>query len=1118
MAANPWNPGHHRNLVTLSWINTPPPPTRTLRAVNAQEDALFTSEPRLTVYAQTVRRLLMQKVRATELVDMVLREMGEVEWVEVPGTRRPRRLNVQCNNIASIPPADGTCHFDRLPAELLKAVFSASLPPRLQTIEPSCGGAGPESLEKRELRPNRVADLMVLSKKLCSHVAEMVYEERTFSIHVHQGQRNAGIEFLHVGRQPLQYQADVKDGRFSKFSPGELFGFSRIKKLEINIYPGDGKCRHTAINTYYMLLALVNLLSDRDDDPGKRITSLDIRFVATYARSHNILQGRTAIPAAESPWWDPYNNQPRETSFHGISDIQLMLQPFARLFGVHNVDITAPVTVAQHQPTIEFVSALRRCMQGKSQSVTFNHTSLNAQLEGMRAVHEDYMLKVLYGGAMVEDDKLEDVRDDDNDDDNDNEDDDDDDDDGDGPHDGRQDTPHDGGEDYGPEDDEEDDSDDDGDDGPDTGMLGGVKIEHKKHGRSPSGQEDAGGGRKRVHFSDDISSSDDQRDARSLMDLDDPSASRDSVFGSRFLAADLEIDSIQRFAMIAETSEEDARLFLGRSNWNLEDAVWDYMDSLAENSEDEDAMRLGISMSLEELELMTSEDQPATVRRSRDMRTGRELDNGMSPTRSGRGDGYIALAQDQPTYSSAPAGPSAQEIQRRRLFKSLLTQDEEAEDAKVNGKGKGKWNNPSNFSQQEDKYEPYNGYDTMMADADWEPYPATEPAASTAVGTSQDHSLAERNTQDERLNTQFRMLAAAFPGADARVSDPDQDVASSLYDLQSSRYFSVDTPQLQSYPGGPGMVNVPEYPQPQIYSGAPGPVYGPAEAASSTPRPSMPPMARPRREFDRVRPPTEQPMVDSFERFKALKAATRERLRLGGPQFARPDLAQSLEDLFDSRAADLAASSQRVTDYLDSSRPAPPPAPTIQANTADDYPEWAGTSYWSAPVEPASAPEPAPAPEPAFEVPAPSSPATNRAPTLDFAPMTVPRKTARQRDTARQRNTIRQALDSMINPSGSRVLRPVFPTQDGGHAAFVATATPAATPAAGHATATPATVMPISAVHATTTASTAASTSSAPATTEPSLSNQIRARRDMLRAMLAAENDSSSDSDSEGEL
>jgi hypothetical protein len=937
MSANPWHPGHQRDKMT-ALTPTYPPLSNILLPVNDQEDAEFTSIPMRPSHALDLRRVLAQR-SCDDLAYGILKEkLGEVEWIEVPSTRRPRALPpVQSGDIASIPPADGTCYFDRLPNELLKAIFSASLPPREDIIEPRCGDALPQ----RAPRANRVADLLVLSKNLCGHVAETVYEERIFDIHVHQGQRNAGIEFLHVGRQPLQYQADVKDGRFSKFRPNDIFGFSRLKKLNIRIYPTEGKSRHTAVNTYYMLHALVNLLGDRVDKSENRITSLDINFVPNCHKS-TTLQGRNKIRAAETPWWDTENNKPREKSFHGISDIQLMLQPFARLYGVHNVDILAPEIFSHHQPTVDFVIALKRCMKGESQSADFNNSSLNAQLDGMRVVHEDYMMKVMHGraGAMVETDKLDDVREDDGG----AEDFGNDDDDGDGAPHGPRDDPdvNDGG-----DDNDSEGSDSDGDNGPDSGMLKREDGGYTKRelSVSPSGQEDAKGGRKRVRFSDNISTNDNHAVGESSrMDLDDSPSSRNGVFGSRFLATESEIDLIERFAGIYDTTEEDARYWLSRSSWDIGVAASEFLDALQEheaetleNGSDDDAMRLGIAMSISDLEArMRGEDSRARVT-GRDMRAGRELDNGASPTRFGRDD-----------------GPSAHtRAQRRHLLESHPTQDEEAEDAKANGKGKGKAkktdnddndaddeedgsrrnnlsnhdeliakrNNPSNFGHQEANVERYNPHDTEMTDDVYGPPQTAQPAAwntDGAVGNPQSNSATERIARIARELDGF-FTAQGLKRTSQVSSDSESDVFT----------FRPQAPNFT-----PALPRVDD--RPLAY----GPVYSTAPASFVVHPPRIQPFRRPLFPSPHVRPWTEQDSTSAIQRRISKEA-----------DFLRGEAQRNASDPARAALTDLAL--QRLQ-----RRSALLPQPSVPTNTAADYPQWAGASYWSAPVETAPAPGP----------------------------------------------------------------------------------------------------------------------------------------------------------------
>ena len=69
---------------------------------------------------------------------------------------------------------------------------------------------------------------MVLNKQICDEISEVLYEERIFVIHVHEGLHKGGIELLETGRQPLQFRTE-DDTRFWKFSKDEQFGFDRLK-------------------------------------------------------------------------------------------------------------------------------------------------------------------------------------------------------------------------------------------------------------------------------------------------------------------------------------------------------------------------------------------------------------------------------------------------------------------------------------------------------------------------------------------------------------------------------------------------------------------------------------------------------------------------------------------------------------------------------------------------------------------------------------------------------------------------------------------------------------------------------------------------------------------------
>ncbi|KAI7308485.1 hypothetical protein KC315_g13332, partial [Hortaea werneckii] len=156
---------------------------------------------------------------------------------------------------AETPPRDGKCPFMTLPTELRRAIFADSLPARDVAIPVRCEDAHDHRAQKQSSRENshlggggnhthastctttttttpapsgsadpstnpakknRTADLMTLNRRLCAEITELLYTEREFVVHVHEGFQRGGIEFLNSGRQPLQYyclpSSDGDDG------------------------------------------------------------------------------------------------------------------------------------------------------------------------------------------------------------------------------------------------------------------------------------------------------------------------------------------------------------------------------------------------------------------------------------------------------------------------------------------------------------------------------------------------------------------------------------------------------------------------------------------------------------------------------------------------------------------------------------------------------------------------------------------------------------------------------------------------------------------------------------------------------------------------------------------
>ena len=299
------------------------------------------------------------------------------------------------------PPANGRCPFiDDLPIELRKAIFTDLLPSKDDFIHPKCDEDkdGLSIDRSKFLRSNRTVDLMTLNKKIRDEIALMIYEERTFVSHVHEGLKHGGIELLHAGRQPLHYQDSISDGRFWKFSRSDSdksFGFRRLKKIRIQIFPSqDESCKHSAINTYFTTLALVRLLERNCEDDKDRITNLTIEFMKRKATGTE--QGRAAIQRAEHYWWDPDKIKPRETSIHGLPNIELVLRPFANLTGCHEVNIEMPDHVHDSARIAVFVRDLKASMKSPYGTI-FADDDLERKIESARWAMEEYVYSMKYG-------------------------------------------------------------------------------------------------------------------------------------------------------------------------------------------------------------------------------------------------------------------------------------------------------------------------------------------------------------------------------------------------------------------------------------------------------------------------------------------------------------------------------------------------------------------------------------------------------------------------------------------------------------------------------------------------------------------------------------------------
>lgn len=317
----------------------------------------------------------------------------------------------------SVPPADGSSPLLGLPRELRRAIFAYVLPPKNKIVEPydkltkpqaasdaapiapvapaapvphAAHGAQParrrptkKKLVNAEAEPTlAVGDALVLCKSIAAEILVALYEERTFALNVYDGIRDGGIEFLNSGRQRLQYREHFTFVRFKRFEgPDDPFGFSRIKRLLIRVYPATeaGKqhksSRHDAVHTNFMLRALVNLLQQN----GSGLNQLHIRFVEpqnTSWRPH--------------PWQNTSNFSVRSSSIHGISTVEVILRGLLELRQVQTAVCELPPGLYRDTALAAFVDRLQGVITCKLHPSTIDD-EITRMVEGARDMLDNWI-------------------------------------------------------------------------------------------------------------------------------------------------------------------------------------------------------------------------------------------------------------------------------------------------------------------------------------------------------------------------------------------------------------------------------------------------------------------------------------------------------------------------------------------------------------------------------------------------------------------------------------------------------------------------------------------------------------------------------------------------------
>ncbi|KAK5678670.1 hypothetical protein LTS10_009114 [Elasticomyces elasticus] len=350
----------------------------------------------------------------TELLDQII---GIAERESVSNSTRMSTATATLlpmdSHPALTPPRNGSSPFMLIPVEMRRAIFAYELTTKDKNVPylPQCDTeahkpTGPVDEKMESTKRNRASTLMTLNSTIADEIATMLYEERYFVIHVHEGFKTGGVEFLNAGRQKLQYQDEFReDARFARFKHGEKYGFDRLKKLKIVIHPASSdepEHRHVHMNTFFMIWALCQLLHNGEKD--NKLTHIAIDFAPAPVRAlSKTSTGRRAIARADPQnyLWDALTDKPLTTSVRNCPDVEVILRPFS-ILRTHKVEIMLPEKLGGHIPTVEFVARLQRRMRSsQGNEDIYDHDFMNEEyahkIRGLSGDFARYTLELLYG-------------------------------------------------------------------------------------------------------------------------------------------------------------------------------------------------------------------------------------------------------------------------------------------------------------------------------------------------------------------------------------------------------------------------------------------------------------------------------------------------------------------------------------------------------------------------------------------------------------------------------------------------------------------------------------------------------------------------------------------------
>jgi hypothetical protein len=236
------------------------------------------------------------------------------------------QAQVVFNNLHPHNPPPGTVAGNAVPSNIT-VVHGATVPE-----DGPANFADDEELQKliskNGVDPTReciTLNLLCVNQKFCGEVAEILYEEYTFEVHIY----DKGVDFLHIPRiDSLETYGMPLEQAMSKFSPTSKFCFQRMKHLEFIFWGGDPKHRTAAIRMQETARKLVEMLKLENNPLSELTVRLEMEPTTWPVND-----------GEEHEYWDEIGNfwvnqieqRARKSILNAKTNLEFVCKPFEEL-------------------------------------------------------------------------------------------------------------------------------------------------------------------------------------------------------------------------------------------------------------------------------------------------------------------------------------------------------------------------------------------------------------------------------------------------------------------------------------------------------------------------------------------------------------------------------------------------------------------------------------------------------------------------------------------------------------------------------------------------------------------------------------------------------------------